>query len=63
MTKSTQRVVTPQDAHGAWSTEDSEDYYIPTYDVTQYKSWNDDPAAEMYNRALESCWTHESDSE
>ena len=61
MVKSTQRLVTPQDAHGKWSTDDSEDYYIPTYDVTLYKSWTDDPAAAMYNRALESCWAGESE--
>ena len=57
---STERVLAPQDAKGNWTTEDSEDYYIPTDTSWQTRRWDsEDPAAAMYDRARESCWSHE----
>jgi hypothetical protein len=61
---SAERVLAPQDAQGKWTTDDAEDYYIPTYDVTKYQSWKNPEtpeyhAAQMYDHALESCWDGE----
>lgn len=56
----TERILVPEDGQGNMTTDDAEDYYLPTYDVTQYHSWDEsDPAAQMYQTALEACWEGE----
>ncbi len=55
---STERILVPKDGQGNVELDDAEDYYIATYDVMQYRSW-DDGAGRMYQNALETIWDAE----
>jgi hypothetical protein len=54
----TERVLVPADGEGNCTTEPAGIYYIPTYDVLQYR-WDDDGAGRMYRQAENSIWAAE----